>query len=135
MEILRQIEAWRIAWESLDLARYSAFYSEEFRTKSKTYLDWIAYKSEVNTVKPYVDVEFTKLSVLGYPSEDDLVVVTFFQGYRSNNFSSQTNKRQYWKREADGVWRIVYEGPVEILPKHVQGIPYSARSNQTSIDP
>ena len=135
VEILRQIEAWRIAWESLDLARYAAFYSEEFRTKSKTYLDWIAYKSEVNTVKSYIDVELTKLSVVGYPGEDNLVVVTFFQDYRSNNYSSQTNKRQYWKREADGVWRIVYEGPVEILPEHVRGIPYSARSNLTSIDP
>lgn len=38
-----------------------------------------------------------------------MVVVTFRQHYRSNNFNSQTHKRQYWRMEADGSWRIVAE--------------------------
>lgn len=48
--------------------------------------DWVAYKSRVNATKSYVNIELTELSVLGYPGEEDLVVVTFFQDYQSSNF-------------------------------------------------
>ncbi len=40
-----------------------------------------------------------------------VVVVTFQQNYRSNNYREQSAKRQYWQKELDGVWRIIYEGP------------------------
>ena len=134
VEILNQIEAWRTAWESLEIPRYAEFYSEKFRSESKSYRDWIRHKTRVNASKTYIDVELTELSILGYPGEDDLVVVTFNQDYQSSNFSSRTDKRQYWRQELDGAWRIVYEGTVQIRPEHVRGIPYSARSNLTSIN-
>ena len=134
-EIRDQIEAWKGAWESLDISRHAAFYSEEFRSNSKTLSEWIQHKTKVNRSKQFIDVELKELSILGYPGEDDMVLVSFTQDYRSSNFSSLVDKRQYWKREADGTWRIIYEGTVQIRPEHVRGIPYSARSNLSSVSP
>lgn len=134
-EIRQQINAWKGAWESLDTPRYAAFYSKDFRSESKSLGDWIRHKTRVNASKQFIDIKLSELSILGYPGEDDLVVVTFAQDYRSSNFSSVAHKRQYWKRESDGAWRIVYEGTVKLRPEHVRGIPFSARSNLTSISP
>lgn len=134
-EIHQQINAWKGAWESLETPRYAAFYSEDFQTENKNISDWIRHKTRVNASKKYIDIKLSELSILGYPGEDDLVVVTFSQDYRSSNFSSVADKRQYWKLESDGAWRIVYEGTVKLRPEHVRGIPFSARSNLTSVSP
>ena len=45
-----------------------------------------------------------------YPGEKQLMVVTFVQDYASDNFKRKFTKRQYWKMEEDGQWRIIYEG-------------------------
>ena len=39
------------------------------------------------------------------------MVVTYKQDYRSNSYSQQSRKRQYWIRES-GRWKIAYEAPV-----------------------
>ena len=118
-----QIEAWERAWESLDTPRYAKFYSEDFRTETKSLRTWLQHKTRVNAAKQFIDIDLNGLSILGYPGEDDLVVASFTQDYRSSNFSSLADKRQYWKRELDGAWRIVYEGTVKIRPEHVRGSP------------
>ena len=134
-EISDQVEAWEEAWESLELSRYIDFYSKDFHTENKSYQDWVRHKGRVNASKHFIEIDLSELSILGYPGEDNLVVVTFTQDYRSSNFSSKSDKRQYWKRESDGAWRIVYEGGVKIRPEHVRGVPYSARSKLTSVSP
>ncbi len=48
--------------------------------------------------------------ILRYPDQSDMVIVSYEQDYRSNNFNSVSKKRQYWRKESDGRWRIVYEG-------------------------
>ena len=101
-EIRDQIEAWKSAWESLDIPRYAKFYSKEFHTETKNLGAWLQHKTRVNAAKQFIDIDLTGLSILGYPGEDNLVVVSFTQDYRSSNFSSLVDKRQYWKRELDG---------------------------------
>ena len=105
------LERWRQDWESLDTARYLQHYSATFTAQGKDYPDWARYKQRVNTHKTSIEVTLDDVSLFYYPGESGMVVATFQQDYRSNNFSDQTKKRQYWRREADGIWRIVYEGP------------------------
>ena len=38
------------------------------------------------------------------------MVVTFMQDYSSDTFRKKFLKRQYWKMEQDGKWRIIFEG-------------------------
>ena len=72
------------------------------------------------------------MSAFAYPGERDLILVNFDQHYASSNFSNRSAKRQYWKREADGQWRIVYEGSAKLRREHLRGIPFSARSRVSS---
>ena len=70
----------------------------------------MAHKTRVNRAKTFIKVELTELNNLGYPEEKDIVVVSYRQSYASDTFNGNSTKRQYWQKEADGRWRIIYEG-------------------------
>lgn len=105
------IDRWRIDWESLENDRYLSHYSEEYHDGSMDYAGWNDRKRRVNEAKTYIKVQISDLGIYEYPGEDAMVVATFFQDYDSSNYRQASKKRQYWKREIDGVWRIVFEGP------------------------
>jgi hypothetical protein len=64
----------------------------------------------VNAARTWIKLKLTRVTMLRYPRERDVVVVTFDQDYRSNGLSNVMKKRQYWAKEA-GRWKILYEGP------------------------
>ncbi len=130
----KQLQHWREDWESRDVVSYARHYSKHFKAAGKDYQRWIAHKIKVNRGKKYIRVAMRDVSVFDYPGEPDLRVVSFSQKYQSNTYSSQSRKRQYWRREVDGVWRIIFEGPVVLRPEHLRGIPYSARSRISLLD-
>ena len=104
------LDRWRTDWESRDSARYLAHYAPEFHSDSQEDRDaWSAHKRRVNAGKAWVQVTVSEVSMLRYPRESGMVVVSFRQDYRSNNFSNVMRKLQYWKKQ-DGRWRILYEG-------------------------
>lgn len=105
------LEHWRQDWESLDTERYLQHYSTTFRAQGKNYRAWSRYKQRINARKTSLSVMLDDVSLFYYPGENGMVVATFQQDYQSNNFRDQTKKRQYWRQEADGIWRIIYEGP------------------------
>jgi murein L,D-transpeptidase YafK len=127
-ELAATLEAWRRDWESLDVTRYARHYAGDFRGDDRDRGRWMAQKRRVNASKRYIRVELEDVSMFAYPGERDLVVVSFEQNYRSDNFVNRARKRQYWRREADGGWRIVYEGAARVRREHLRGIPYSARA-------
>ena len=103
------IEQWRQDWASRDTARYLAHYSERFRSGAQDLAAWSKHKHGVNAGKKWIQVDVSRLSMLRYPREGDIVVVAFEQNYRSNNLSNVSRKRQYWIKES-GRWKILYEG-------------------------
>ncbi len=105
-----KINQWLKDWQSRDVDAYLEHYSPRFRSDNKDYDTWVAHKQRVNRHKQYIDVRLSDVSILGYPDQPDMVIVSFDQDYRSNNFNSVSKKRQYWQKEKDGQWRIVYEG-------------------------
>jgi murein L,D-transpeptidase YafK len=105
------IESWRDAWQSLDTARYLTNYSQAFHSGNMDYRRWSEHKQRVNAQKSFIDLKLDNISVYTYPGKPDLRVVTFQQDYKSDNHQQVSAKQQYWQREADGVWRIVFEGP------------------------
>jgi len=107
--ILRNIEAWRKDWESINTERYLNHYARQFSNGTQDFGNWSAQKRAVNAGKTMVQVKLSNLSVFRYPGKDNMVVVTFDQDYRSNNLNNQMRKRQYWMQEGDR-WKIVYEG-------------------------
>ncbi|MCB1741478.1 MAG: L,D-transpeptidase [Gammaproteobacteria bacterium] len=133
-EWVKRIEDWRTDWESRDQRRYARHYASSFETGGYDQSSWLAYKARVNGQKKYIRVGVKRLSLYRYPGEHDMVVASFEQDYRSDNFAQESQKRQYWRKDIDGQWRIVYEGAVRLSPEHLRGIPYSARARLTSLD-
>ena len=104
------VETWRQDWESRDVNRYLRHYSKEYSGLGKDYNSWVEYKRRVNPSKKFIKVNLTNTSMFLYPGEQQLMVVTFVQDYKSDNFKRKFTKRQYWRMEKDGQWRIIYEG-------------------------
>ena len=104
------LEEWRADWQSRDTERYLAHYSSRFAAPGQDLASWSEHKRKVNAAKSWIQVGLARVSMLRYPRERDVVVVTFVQDYRSNGLSNVIKKRQYWAKEA-GAWKIIYEGP------------------------
>jgi len=104
-----EIEQWRADWQSRDTARYLAHYSQRFSSGRENLASWSAHKRKVNASKSWIKVNLGRVTMLRYPHERDVVVVTFDQDYKSNGLSNLMKKRQYWMKE-NGRWKIFYEG-------------------------
>jgi murein L,D-transpeptidase YafK len=104
------VEEWRLDWESRDTERYLRHYSPSYAGLGMDYAAWTEYKRRVNSGKRFIRVDISRQSMFLYPGEESLLVVTFRQDYTSDRNHRTFVKRQYWKQEADGRWRILYEG-------------------------
>lgn len=93
---MRQLDAWRSDWESLDPGRYLAHYAREFRSDGMDLAAWRAHKRRANATKRWIKVSLDNVSLLRSPGQKALMVVTFDQDYRSSNLNQRTRKRQYW---------------------------------------
>ena len=107
--LLDSIEAWRQDWESLDTGKYLSHYSQRFQSGKQDFAQWSTQKRQVNAGKQWIKVAALNISMFRNPGQEELVVVTFDQDYRSSNLSNAMKKRQYWIKE-DGAWKIIYEG-------------------------
>jgi murein L,D-transpeptidase YafK len=107
--LARALEQWRLDWESRDTERYLGNYSPRFSSGSQDLAAWAAHKRAVNAGKAWIRVGLAQVSMLRYPNQANVVVVTFAQDYRSSNLANTVRKIQYWQKE-DGHWRILYEG-------------------------
>ena len=121
---MRELRAWIADWQSLDPERYLQHYSRAFRSDGMDLAAWQIHKRRVNSVKSWIKVSLTNVSVFRNPgTPEGLVTVTFDQDYRSSNLAQKTRKRQYWIEEG-GRWRIAYEAPVAatklVMPESFQ---------------
>ena len=117
-QVSKIFEQWVTDWQSLNTENYLSHYSKEFSNGKKDFENWVAHKRRVAQYKKFVNVETEDLSLLMHPNED-VLVATFYQKYESDNYRSQTWKRQYWHKEEDGQWRIIFEGeiPAPAMPQ------------------
>lgn len=100
------LEQWQKDWESMDTEKFLSHYS---RSQLENYNAFAARKYQVNKSKRFIEIDLNNVSIYSYPGNENMMVVSFDQEYRSNNHHSVTQKRQYWLRKA-GKWQIIYEG-------------------------
>lgn len=115
-EMAAVLEAWRSDWESRLHDQYIAHYSTSFSDGSTDFSAFSKHKQRVNGAKSYIDVKLNNVSLFRYPNDPNLMVASFEQHYKSDNYHSDSIKRQYWVKEG-GRWKIAYEGEPS------QGIP------------
>jgi murein L,D-transpeptidase YafK len=109
--LAESIEQWRADWQSRDTERYLAHYSQQFAAGGQNLRAWSEHKRKVNAGKAWIKVDLGRVSMIRYPRERDVVVVTFDQDYRSDGLANVMRKRQYWVKEGER-WKILYEGAV-----------------------
>ncbi len=109
-DILDAIEDWRMAWQDNNNLEYLANYHDDFTDTRRNLDEWKAYKTRVNSTKSFIRVSLSKLSVIAYPGEENLVAIRFYQHYESSNFNWEGWKHLLWRRNDAGAWRILYEG-------------------------
>lgn len=108
-EFLEQIEGWRARWSELDTEGYLAYYADDFETEGMNKRAFTQHKRRVNAGKKKIDVQLEGVDLFRYPGGDGLMLARFTQQYRSNNYVKTSDKYQFWRRSADGTWRIVKE--------------------------
>lgn len=102
-----ELQRWRQAWQQRDDDAYLAYYADDFIDQhGRDRAAFAAHKRTVNAAKQWVSVELRELAIYDYPGEQGLRLVRFEQRYASNNYASVSRKEQYWRRQADGSWRI-----------------------------
>lgn len=105
-----RLEGWRSRWSAVDTDGYLAFYHPDFTTTGMDLPRFAAHKRRVNQGKTFIDVQLGDLNLWRYPGTGEPVVLAeFTQHYRSSNFTSSTQKQQFWRQDADGEWRIFRE--------------------------
>ncbi|MFV2060956.1 MAG: L,D-transpeptidase family protein [Gammaproteobacteria bacterium] len=112
-DIMASINEWRKDWQSMNVDKYLSHYSKDFFTNSHNVTSWKNRKRYLAKSKTYQKVNLSDVSLFVYPSskfkKSEIVVVRLKQDYKSNNFSSEMEKRLYLRKEADK-WQILYEG-------------------------
>lgn len=106
---LREVEAWRQAWESMETADYLDFYADDFHDGRRDRDAWATHKAAINDRRERIEVELRDFTIYDYPGEGHLRLVELEQHYRGDDVESVTRKRIYWRRQADGHWRIERE--------------------------
>ncbi|WP_020675619.1 L,D-transpeptidase Cds6 family protein [Geopsychrobacter electrodiphilus] len=113
VELQSMLESWRSSWEHRDLDQYLSSYSRDFWSKDNNLSSWKKYKSRVLRGKRNQNIALRGVSLFGYPQQGsegrNMVVATFLQKYRSNNYNGDMDKKLYLVKE-DRRWKILYEG-------------------------
>ena len=107
------IYAWKQAWQTKNFGRYKRFYSKQFKNQNKNYSSWINYRKKIIQQSKNIKIEISNLSIKA--KKKNQVLVKFYQKYTSETFSDKVLKEQYWQKDKNERWQIVYEGAVRQL--------------------
>lgn len=107
--IAGEIENWRSKWSAIDTKGYLDYYASDFTSAGLNKAAFSDYKYRVNSAKKRIEVAVRDLDLFSYPGEENLVLAQFTQDYDSDNFKVTSRKQQFWRKQADGSWKIVLE--------------------------
>lgn len=103
------VAAWRGSIEAGDLHAYLSMYADDFSYRGMDTNDWAALKLRTFAEQGAIDVELEELTLLGDPEDEDLYLSRFRQTTNAAGEARTLMKRLYWRRQADGSFRIVAE--------------------------
>jgi murein L,D-transpeptidase YafK len=110
-EVTGTLQGWLKGWESLEINRYLAYYdSNDFNFGKTNFNKWAERKKQVTAGKEFVQVTLDVNGIYLYPGEKDMFKVNFKQHYFSNNYQGSADKTLFWRKDAAGKWKIIYEG-------------------------
>lgn len=104
-EISDIIEGWKDSWQNKDIEKYMSYYSRSFNSGGKTWTQVKEYKASLAKKYKEISVEIDDLGIL---TNDNIVIASFKQKYRTPVFESSGTKRLYITKNSDE-WKIIGE--------------------------
>ncbi len=111
-DVLADLEAWRLAWQTQDLNAYFSAYASDYVPTGRyaSLSAWKAYKKRVIGNKTYIKVDLSNIKV--ELSEDGNVArIRFKQTFHSNSYNGDDVKVLKFEKRQEG-WKIVREASI-----------------------
>jgi len=108
-ELRAALEAWAQSYRSGDLHQLLMMYADDFRYRGLNREDWSAYRLHTIGSRSIKDFMLDEILLLADPEENDLYLSRFRQIIVDEAQTIVTTKRLYWRRSANGIFRIVAE--------------------------
>lgn len=108
-QLLEALDAWVVSYRNGDWGRYLSLYTDEFVYRGMTRDEWIAYRLQTTGERSIEDFSVADVLLLADPEEEGLYLSRFRQQVTEAGLTVATTKRLYWRKAADGGFRIVAE--------------------------
>ncbi len=108
-ELQGRISEWVQSKASGDSFAFLSLYDDRFRRWGMGKAEWTAVNLQAARERTVLEVSFSELLLLAYPEEDGLYFSRFRYAAEVDDGEIVSTIRLYWRRDAQGVLRIVAE--------------------------
>lgn len=105
----RSLEQWEQSQESGNSGRYLALYAPAFEYRGLGRDDWATLRTAALRRHQTISIEVDDLLLLADPIEEDLYLARFRHSVTTDDITTVTTKRLYWKQQDDGSLKIIAE--------------------------
>lgn len=105
--ILDLVKDWKDSWKNQDFESYIDFYTSDFHTRrqSMNYEQWYEHKKRIFNPENKIEIN---LFDFDYYYADGYILISFYQDYKSGNYTDFGRKQLVLKRN-DNLWKIYRE--------------------------
>ena len=103
------LDTWASSFRNGNWHSYLSLYAPEFKYRGLNREEWSAYRLQAVAGRSIQDFMLDEIMLLADPEENDLFLSRFRQVIIEDAQTIVTTKRLYWRRSANGDFRIVAE--------------------------
>ena len=104
------LNLWRDDLENLESAQFLNHYSvKDHRSQDSGMDSWTDHNLHLDLAEDSPSISIRNLSILTYPDNHEIVVMSFVQEYISKSYHSSSPKTLYWQKEGGDLWKIIHE--------------------------
>ncbi len=108
-ELENRVAEWADSKQEGDLHAYLSLYSEEFQRWGMDKSEWSSLSLQTGSLRAIRRAGVSDLLLLGYPEEDGVYLSRFQMEVVEDERTTVNRTRLYWRRDANGVLKIVAE--------------------------
>jgi hypothetical protein len=104
-----EIELWVDSKARGDQHAYLSFYDEQFERWGMNQREWSSFNLLTDSLRGISSVVGSELFLVAYPEESGVFLSRFTETIIRNGSETSTTARLYWRRNAEGDWKIIAE--------------------------
>jgi murein L,D-transpeptidase YafK len=104
------LNQWKDDLENMDHSRFLNHYALKGDHSRNADIDsWSDHHNHLRQASDSPGIKIRNLSILSYPGDHGIVVMSFDQEYLSKSYHSRSPKTLYWQKQSDNLWKIIHE--------------------------